>query len=300
MRKQEGDLYMRKENVLRLGLCTLMVMSSAVNVHAASSITYLTNVGSEDLTGDGIKDVTKTVERDLDGDGQRETVTFKATYNNGYYTSLTATINDEERTLIDNSELKSNDGFDLCFVKMAKGKEYLQVLSDDDHDEVYLDDLYQYHSDTKSFKKVTSLLEDELTKNAFTVYDGSVYNVKKNSFKVKSIIQPIEVGYVGLNVTYTYKKGKLVRDHTTTSFTGNTKRHFITCKTLTLNKTRTSKKTFKVKKNKTVKLVKAYVAKGKISLCFKSGKKTGWKEVTTSKNQVRKDYWFKNTKSNFM
>lgn len=268
---------MRRENVMRLGLCTLMVMASTINVHAASSITYLTNVGSEDLTGDGIKDVTKTIERDLNGDGHKEHVTFKATYNNGYYTFLTSAINHEEHTLIDNSALKSNDGFDLCLVKLDKGRVYLQVLSDDDHNEVYLDNLYQYRSQTKSFKKVTSLLSDELYKNIISVYDGLIYNIKKTSFKVKSIIEPVEVGYVGLNLTYHYKKGKLERNHTTTSFTGDTKRHFITCKTLTLHKTRTSKKTFKVKKNKTLKLVKAYVAKGRFRSAFNMGRRPAGK-----------------------
>jgi hypothetical protein len=209
-------------------------------------------------------------------------------------------VNGEDRTLVDNLKLDSNDGFDVCLVKMAKNRSYLQVLSDDNNDKLGFNTLYRYHSKTKIFKKVVSLLADENDQNRYEVYDGSIYNVKATSFKVKSVIEPLEVGYIGLNISYTYKKGALVRNHTTSSFTGDTKLHYVTSKALTLTKSRTSKKMVTIKKNTTVTLTKAYVKDGNVSLCFKAGKKSGWKKVSPSKNKTIKDVWFKNTKNNFM
>ena len=246
-----------------------------------------------------VKDIPlkKTISADITGDGKTDKIRIITTMDKDFCVKkLKVTVNNKTAF----SKNCTNSGINYItakYAKMTNKNEFIQLMGIGDNDYIVFNQIYKYNNNSKKLYSVSNLDDTAC----------EIISANKNSLTLHHGEQPAETGWLTWNMTYKFRKGKLVLTNSTTSTVKSTigygrkdtysklfrKNIFVTAKKLSFYNGK--KLVFRVPKGKQITLKKLTLSNNKIYLQFQYGKKKGWISVNNKNYNFESPYFKKVT-----
>ncbi len=236
----------------------------------------------------------KTIKRDINGDGKKESIKIGVTRLNGYYYNSVKVYINGKKVL--NKSIKGCSGVSVNYVSCSAKKNYLQVTGWMDGEYLHTNKIYFI-----SMNKLTEAADLGQADNASMV----ITKVTSKSVTVRFSVQPWETGRIRWNFVYEPSGKKLKLKSSTAKayselggFALNDgygkyfkKNQFRVAKSRTFyTSSSLKKKAFQAKKGDILTLDKVKISGKNMYLSFKKNGKTGWCRL--QKNYSVNGFWF--------